>query len=52
MFDGGRFCGSYSAIAGGFEAWGLKVLTGNNVFTFRCLNERFIDLIDLIDFII
>lgn len=31
-----RFCGSYSAIAGGFEAWGLKVLTGNHVFTFRC----------------
>ena len=31
----GRFCGSYSAIAGGFEAWGLKALTGNNVFTFR-----------------
>lgn len=30
-----RFCGSYSNIAGGFEAWGLKVLTGNHVWTFR-----------------
>ncbi|CAM9267912.1 unnamed protein product, partial [Choristocarpus tenellus] len=30
-----KYCGSYSAISGGFEAWGLKVLTGNNVFTFR-----------------
>ncbi|CAM9414877.1 unnamed protein product [Discosporangium mesarthrocarpum] len=30
-----KYCGSYSAISGGFEAWGLKVLTGNNVFFFR-----------------
>ncbi|CAB1120629.1 unnamed protein product [Ectocarpus sp. CCAP 1310/34] len=32
-----KFCGSYSNIAGGFEAWGLKVLTGNHVWTFRRL---------------
>eukprot|EP00904_Undaria_pinnatifida_P010244 jgi/Undpi1/634/HiC_scaffold_10.g04098.m1 len=32
-----KFCGSYSSIAGGFEAWGLKVLTGNHVFTFKRL---------------
>ncbi|CAN0205232.1 unnamed protein product [Ascophyllum nodosum] len=32
-----KFCGSYSAIAGGYEGWGLKTLTGNRVFTFRRL---------------
>ncbi|CAN0437039.1 unnamed protein product [Pylaiella littoralis] len=32
-----KFCGSYSNIAGGFEAWGLRVLTGNHVWTFRRL---------------